>query len=64
MLKSLNKNFAKFKTNHSKSVNCSYTQRFKIYKVSPASTVMSGKFGFGSGKSQGNVREFCFVKSV
>ena len=26
--------------------------------------VMSGKFGLVSGKSQGNVREFCFAKSV
>ena len=25
---------------------------------------MSGKFGLASGKSQGNVREFCFAKSV
>ena len=29
-----------------------------------ASTVMSGKFGLASGKSQGNVREFCLAKSV
>ena len=29
-----------------------------------ASTVMSGKFGLVSGKSQGNVREFCFFQSV
>ena len=29
-----------------------------------ASTVMSGKFRLVSGKSQGNVREFCFAKSV
>ena len=33
-------------------------------QVSLTSTVMSGKFGLASGKSQGNVREFCFVQSV
>ena len=71
MLKSLNK-VCEVQNNHSKlkkiSVNCSYTQRFEQKRVSQSSfsmsTVMSGKFGLASGKSQGNVREFCFVKSV
>ena len=37
---------------------------FQFVSNDETSTVMSGKFGVASVKSQGNVREFCFVLSV
>ena len=47
-----------------KAVHCSYKQGFELNQVSPTSTVMSGKFGLASVKSQENVREFCYVQPV
>ena len=65
MLKSLNEIFKKFKIiTQLKTELFTVTIHKGLNKVSSASTVMSGKFELASGKSQGNVREFCFVQSV
>ena len=61
-------NLSKIKIYHSKLNTELFTvaihKGLNKIQVSATSTVLLGKFGLASGKSQGNVREFCFIRSV